>query len=170
MQLKDFLEAANYRITEGSVYGWSCFGIHAYCLDVVREPDEFESAGATVIFDSKTREIFEVTVYDYHRDNFYRWFAPGYHELYRNEAKARSVIENEVFDNKKFCDLEVEEDILEKLTAIMNNEPYDERVLIPLNLDNSTLLRLFKMAHEQDITFNDLVINIVKEQIFELEK
>ena len=51
--------------------------------------------------------------------------------------------------------------MLEKTTAIINNRPYDERIVVPLELPDDVLLVLFKMAHEQDITMNQLVIQIL---------
>ena len=33
MNLKDFMEVIDYKITEGSEYQWSCFGNNAYTLD-----------------------------------------------------------------------------------------------------------------------------------------
>lgn len=165
MKLKNFFEATGYRITEGGEHGWGCYGPNAYYLDSNRDIDTAESAGASIIFDTKTQEVFEVEVYDYERNNYYRWFAPGCAEAHHEEAEARGVKHDEAFEGERFCDLEVEEDILDKIAAIMSGKPYDERVLIPLTVDDDTLLELFKRAHAEDKTFNQYVIDILQEQL-----
>ena len=31
--IKEWMELVDYKITEGSTYGWQCYGPNAYCLD-----------------------------------------------------------------------------------------------------------------------------------------
>ena len=42
---------------------------------------------------------------------------------------------------------------------------YDERIQVPLELSDSLMNKLFRMAHDQDITLNELVENILREEL-----
>ncbi len=57
----------------------------------------------------------------------------------------------------KYIDLDVEEDFMEKAYAICNDQEYDTRVQVPVNFTDEELLRYMTLAHERDITFNQLV-------------
>ena len=59
-------------------------------------------------------------------------------------------------------DLESDDDFIEKARAIRAGEDYDTRVSIPLDLPDDVLFTLMKQAHEQDITFNDHMENILR--------
>ena len=52
----------------------------------------------------------------------------------------------------------------------MNGNEYDTRVMVPVDLDDDTLMKLFTIAHEQDITLNQLVENILTELISSTKK
>ena len=43
----------------------------------------------------------------------------------------------------------------------MNGLPYDERVIISFDLPNNILFELMKQAHEQDITLNEYIEQIL---------
>jgi hypothetical protein len=64
-----------------------------------------------------------------------------------------------------WCDLETPEDWIEKASAIMRNEDFDDRVQIPLTLDKDELYKLMEMAHERDVTLNKMVEIILEEMI-----
>jgi len=51
--------------------------------------------------------------------------------------------------------------MLEKARAIVLGEDYDSRIRIPVDMPDAELFVLMKMAHEQDITFNQLMINVL---------
>lgn len=161
MQLKSWLETTGYRITEGNDYYWDCYE-NCYSISYWDDPSTFST---TVTYNRKTQEIYEIETYDYSKNNFYRWFNESYREAYFKAAEQRNIDPTEAFDDEKFIDLEVEEDILDKTRAIVNGREYDDRVLIPLTLDDDTLLELFKQAHARDITFNQFILNILQEQI-----
>jgi hypothetical protein len=69
------------------------------------------------------------------------------------------------YDDVHFIDLEVENDILEKTRAIVHEEDYDARVKIPVEFSDEELLKYMKMAHELDITFNQLIENALREAV-----
>ena len=61
--------------------------------------------------------------------------------------------------------MEVPEDFLEKARAIFAGEEYDARVQLPLILDREDMFDLMRIAHEQDITLNELVEHILRDAI-----
>lgn len=161
--IKDFMETIDYRITEGSDFLWQCFGPNAYCLDSWNGEQDGHSIGLT--FDTKTQTVYKLEAHDYSKNNSYRWVHPDWREIHENEAKNRGVDHTQAWDYVKYIDLDLPEDILEKAQAIVNGTDYDERVKVPLDLPESLINKLFRIAHEQDITLNELIENIIKEEI-----
>jgi hypothetical protein len=161
--LKEFMEAVNYRITEGSTYGWNCFGPNAYTLDSWNGDQDGHSA--SIVFDTRTQQVYQVTAYDYGQSRAYRLIDPAYAKTYSEEGLYRESNINEAWDNVEYTDLELESDFLEKLTAIVNEEDYDTRVSVPVDFSDEELLKYMKLAHEQDITFNQLIETALREAI-----
>jgi hypothetical protein len=153
--LKEFLEAIDYKITEGSQYLWECYGRHA------RYWDSWEGGAddpnASVIFDTVTHEVYEVTVVDNQNERGYRMINPAYYKKYKKECKRRGVNPNHMWDDLEYIDLEMKEDLLSKLVAIMRHEEYDTRVSIPLDLTEQEILALSLEAHRRNITLNELM-------------
>jgi hypothetical protein len=158
--LKDFMETVGYRITEGSDYCWNCYGSDAYCLDSWNGDQDGHSL--TIIFDTRTQEVYEVQAHDYLNRRAYRYFNPDYKPNHDNEATDRGIDKTEAWDDLKYTDLEVEEDFLEKARAIVGGEDYDTRVKVPLTLDDGELFELMKMAHDRDITLNQMVEQVLQ--------
>jgi hypothetical protein len=160
LSLRDFFELIDYRITEGSDYGWQCYGGHAHAIDCAAD-----NYGLTVIFDRQDQTVYEVTVCDYRNDRAYRMIDPDYAAAHGAEAQERGVDADQAWDEAKYVDLETEEDFVEKARAIIAGEDYDTRISIPIDLPEHELLELFKMAHARDMTFNEFVVEIVTEKI-----
>lgn len=161
----NFMKAVDCRITGGSEYQWQCYGPNARYLDC----DETDFS-VSIIFDTVDQTVYEATVFDYRNERAYRRFNPDFHKQYLTEAKERGITLSFAWDAVKFVDLETDEDWIEKATAIVNNTAYDERVSIPLELPDEELLVLLKMAHERDITFNQLMEDILLKHIEQIDK
>ena len=162
--LKEWMEVVDYRITEGSQYMWKCYGSDAYRLDSWN--GDHDGHSVSIVFDTKTQEFYEVSVYDYKNQRAYRLINPNYKFAHDDEASSRGVDLNQAWDDVNYTDLDIAEDFLEKAEAIVNGQPYDERVMIELDLPENLMLKLYELAHKQDITLNQLVENIIK---FEIE-
>lgn len=169
--LKDFMEAVDYRITEGSAYQWQCFGPDAYCLDSWNGDQEGHTV--SIIFDTRTQEVYQAMAYDYSRDRAYRMTNPDYKSDFDAECKDREIIDQawELDDGTpiNYVDLEVEDDFLEKVHAIVNDEDYDTRVQVPVEFTDDELLVYMKMAHERDMTFNEFVEMALRAAIDEIK-
>jgi glycogen debranching enzyme len=86
-------------------------------------------------------------------------------EKHAREAKERDVNLNEAWEDVDYVDLEVDDDFIQKCLAIRAGEPYDTRVQIEVNFSDDEMARYMKLAHEQDITFNQLVENALQQAI-----
>lgn len=161
--IKDFMETVDYRITEGSDFGWQCFGPNSHCLDCWNGSHEGFSIG--IVFDTKNTTVYKFEAHDYARENSYRWVHPDWKEIYSNEAKNRGVDHSQSWDDVKFIDVDLSEDILEKARLIVMGIDYDERIKVPLDLPDSLLNKLFRLAHEQDVTLNEYIETILKAEI-----
>lgn len=159
--LKAYLEAIDYKINEGSDYGWNCYGPNARYLDSNRNDQYSISA----IFDSVDQTVYSIEAWDYKNNRTYRWVNPDFDKKFRKESKKRGIDPDESFDGQKYIIVEVAEDILEKISAIVAGNDYDTRIQVPLDLDDEMLYNLMTLAHKRDITLNALVEEILLEEI-----
>lgn len=157
------MEVVDYRITEGSEFLWKCFGLNSYSLDCWNGDHNGYNVG--IVFDTENQTVYKFEVHDYAKEKSYRWIHPQWKDAYATEAKNRKIDNDQAWDHVRFIDLDLAEDILEKSSAIVNGETYDERVMIELDLPQDLLLQLYQLAHQQDITVNQLVEKIIRIEI-----
>jgi len=155
--MREFMELVDYKITEGSSYLWNCYGHNAYCLDSWNGVHGKGGYSFSIVFSTKTQKVYEVSVCDYTNDRAYRMINPDYIKKFNKENVIRGLDRNCAWDDIKFIDLETVDDFIQKALAIKAGESYDTRVELPLELDDETSFKLMKMAHERDITFNQMV-------------
>lgn len=165
--LKQWMETVGYRITEGSNYGWSCYGSDSYMLDSWDSDQDGHSF--SIIFDTRTQEVYEVQAHDYSNNRAYRLINPDYVKAHSEEAKSRGSNINEAWDDVDYTDLEVDEDWLGKAKAIFAGEDYDTRVSIPVEFTDEELFVYMKMAHERDITLNQLIEQALRAAVEDFE-
>jgi hypothetical protein len=165
--LKEFMEICNYRITEGSDFQWECYGPNAYTLDSWNGDQDGHSF--SIYFDTKTQEVYEVQIHDYRNQRAYRMINPEFAKKHKKEAKRREVESKEAWDDVNYIDLEVDDDWIQKALAVEAGEVYDTRVSVPLVLDRDQMYDLMTLAHERDMTLNELVEFVVREEIKRIE-
>jgi hypothetical protein len=153
--IKEFMEIVDYRITEGSDYMWQCYGSNAYRLDSWNQSQEGHTI--SIIFDTRTQEVYEVSAYDYRNNRAYRLINPDYKFAHDDEASGRGVDMNQAWDDVNYVDLDVDDDFIQKALAIVAEEDYDTRVSVPVDFTDEELLTYMKMAHDRDMTFNAFV-------------
>lgn len=163
--LKDFLEAVNFKITGGSEYGWDCFGPNARYLDCSDSDSNDGTYSINAVFDSKTQEIYQLEMWDYVNHREYRWIDSFYRPDFEAECGEKGINTNESLDGNKFIDVEVPEDIFEKINSMVLGKEYDTRIKVPVDFSDEDLLKYMKLAHEMDITFNELVERAIKAAI-----
>ena len=155
--LKQWLEIADYKITEGNHYLWDCYGKDAHSLSSWNGIHGKGGYDTDIKFDTKTQTVYEVAVHDFTNERAYRMINPSYADAHAQEAKTRGIDINNAWDGVEYTDLDVEQDFIEKATAIVNGQDYDKRVMMQVNLDLDTELELYRNAHRLDITANDYI-------------
>lgn len=164
--LKDFLEVIDYRITGGYEYQWSCFGPNAHGLESTSmDLDNDGEYSVGVVFDTRNQTVYTIEVHDYARQRSYRLINPEFYEAYKKEALRREGCIDNAYDGVNFTDLEIDDDWLSKARAIIAGQNYDDRVKVPVDLDDDEMFKLMKLAHERDITLNQLVAEILEKTI-----
>lgn len=164
MKLAQINEALNHQITGGSEYGWHCFP-DARFLDY-----ESEYAHVSILYSTTDQTVYQADT-SIKRDMWskdekpYRWTNPLFKDAYLNEAKERNVDPDHAWDDVKWVDLEVDEDFLEKAHAMFNGDEWDDRIQVPIDLDDDLILQLAMEAHKRDITLNKMVEIILLEVI-----
>lgn len=167
--LQDFIEAIQFKITGGSEFTWTCFGPNARYLDSNDDDSSDSTYSVNAIFDSVNQTVYSVEAWDYTNNREYRWLNPDFKSMFDNEASERGIDPAESLDGRRYIDLDVAEDILEKIEAIVAGQEYDTRVKVPVDFSDEELLKYMKLAHERDITFNQLVEEALRHAISEYQ-
>jgi hypothetical protein len=163
--IKEWMELVDYRITEGSNYGWQCYGTDVYQLDSWN--GEQDGYSFSIIFDTDNQTVYEVQAHDYVHNRAYRMINSDFSADMQDEADHRGINKDEAWDDVEYVDLEVDDDFFQKCLAIKEGEDYDTRVSIPVDFSDEELLKYARMAHEQDITLNQFIENALRSAIDE---
>lgn len=163
--LKEYFELIEYKIDDGSDYGWTCYGSNAYTISAWNGIQGAGGFSFNCVFDTKDQTVYEVEVCDYTNKRAYRMVNPDFKSAHDDEAKSRGVYANQAWDNVDYVDLESTDDFIQKALAIQAGEDYEDRVSIPLDLEDDLLFKLMKLAHEHDITLNQMVEQVLQEVI-----
>ena len=163
--MKEWMELVDYKITEGDTYGWSCYGPNSYQLSSWNGVHGTGGYSFNIIFSTKSHKVYEVEVCDYTNNRAYRMINPDYVKKHKKEAKDRGELGNQAWDDVDYTDLEVVDDFIQKCLAIKAGEAYDTRIQVPLDLPDELMFEMMKMAHERDITLNQMVEEILKQVI-----
>lgn len=169
--LKQWMEVVNYRITEGSEWYSQAFGHNAHCLSAWNGVHGTGGWSLNIVFDTETQLVYQVEACDYTNDRAYRMINPLYKEAHDREAKNIEYANaNQAWDDVDYTDLEVDEDWLDKATAIVDGDDYDTRIQVPIDFTDEELLKYMKMAHERDMTFNQFVEEALRHAIEEFNR
>ena len=163
--MKEWMELVDYKITEGDSYGWTCFGPNSYQLSSWNGLHDDGGYSFNIVFSTKSHKVYSVEVCDYTNDRAYRMIHPDYVKKHEKEATGRGVNLNEAWDDVEFIDLEVVDDFIEKALAIKESKDYDTRVSVPVEFTDAEFATYARMAHEQDITLNQLIERALRNAI-----
>jgi len=106
-----------------------------------------------------------VQAHDYVHNRAYRMINEDFQKKAKKEARKRDVNRNMAWDDVDYVDIEVDDDFMQKCLAIRAGEDYDTRVSVPIDFTDQELLTYMKIAHDRDITFNQLVEEALREAI-----
>jgi hypothetical protein len=167
--MKEWMELVDYKITEGSDYGWQCYGPNSYTLDSWNGVHGTGGYSFSIVFSTKSQKVYEVSMCDYTNNRAYRMINPKNVEKYLKEAESKSELANQAWDDVNYIDLDVDDDFIQKALAIRAGEDYDTRVQVEVDFSDEDLLQYMKLAHERDMTFNELVEEALRHAIAEVE-
>jgi hypothetical protein len=128
---------------------------------------EHDGHSFSIIFDTKTQVVYEAQAHDYVHNRAYRMINEDFRKKNKKEARRRDVNRNEAWDDVRYVDLDVDDDFIQKCLAIREGLDYDTRVSVPMDFTDQELLTYMKLAHERDITFNQLVEQALRHAIAE---
>jgi hypothetical protein len=168
--MKEWMELVDYKITEGGDYGWQCYGPNSYTLDSWNGVHGTGGYSFGIVFSTKTQKVYEVSVCDYTNNRAYRMIAEDKQKKHSKEATDRGVNLNQAWDDVNYVDLDVVDDFIQKSLAIRAGEDYDTRVSIPVDFTDEELLKYMKLAHEQDVTFNQLIEEALRTAISDFKE
>ena len=167
--MKEWMELVDYKITEGSSYGWECYGPNAYTLDSWNGVHGKGGYSFSIVFSTKSQKVYEVSMCDYTNNRAYRMINPKNVGKHRKEAEHKSVLANQAWDDVDYVDLEVDDDFFQKALAIKAGEDYSTDISVPLDLPDELLLHAAMEAHKQNITLN-AYINLALAELIEKVK
>ena len=146
--LKEWMELVDYKVTEGSDYFTNIPGLYS----MSSWSGEQDGHSFFIAFDPKDNQrVYVVEACDSANKRAYRLKDPAI------------VLDTEAWDIVDFVDLETDDDFIQKAMAIKAGEDYDTRVSIPVDLPDDVTFTLMKQAHDQDITFNQHMENILRD-------
>ena len=167
--MKEWMELVDYKITEGSSYGWECYGPNAYTLDSWNGVHGKGGYSFSIVFSTKSQKVYEVSMCDYTNNRAYRMINPKNVEKHRKEAESKSQLANQAWDDVEYVDLEVVDDFIQKALAIKAGEDYSTDISVPIDLPDELLLHAAMEAHKQNITLN-AYINLALAELIEKVK
>ena len=170
IDMKEWMELVDYKITEGDNYGWSCFGPYSYQLSSWNGIHGKGGYSFNIVFSTKSHKVYCVEVCDYTNDRAYRMINPKFQEKHEKEAKTRNVNMNEAWDMVEYVDLEVDDDFIQKSLSIKAGEDYSTDISVPIDLPDDLLLEAALNAHRQNITLNEYINTALREMIDEYKR
>lgn len=154
LTLKEWMELVDCRITEGGDYHTNIPEL--YSLTSWNERQDGYSLN--IVFAPRDNQrVYSVEVCDYANDRAYRIYDPEMN------------VDAEAWDDVNFVDLESDDDFIQKAQAIIAGEEYDTRVSVPLDLPKDDMFELMRLAHERDMTLNELVEEALRNFIADYE-
>lgn len=112
--MKDFMEAIDYQITSGGVFGWICYGLDSYILD--HEPS-INSYTVSIVFDTKTKVVYEASLCDYNNDCAYRLMNPDFKDAYLEEEQNEGFEPDQAWDDVKYVNMDNDQEFLDMVKS-----------------------------------------------------
>lgn len=125
MKINDWLDVIDYKVLDGSFFGWKCYGDNAFMLSWQLPFKDYDSVidyYSTVCFDTKTKGVYYVEIYDENSGIYYGWFNKDFVVEYEDECIRRGVSSLPEEYSKVIKTSELE--ILEVLKSIYNNQSF----------------------------------------------
>jgi hypothetical protein len=106
--LKDYLVSVNYSITDGAEFLWDCYGENALIISNDKKRGNNFICSTGVVFDADKQTVYEMTVWDYEKNEQYRWISPRYSKKHREEEIKRGFVAGHSIDKLSFIEVTIE--------------------------------------------------------------
>jgi hypothetical protein len=126
MKLIDVITAAEGRVSGGDKFQWKCWGDNARFMEFA---DINGSEFCSVVFDTKTYDVYDIEIFIPDTDICFRWFNPAFIDSYINEAKVRNIDYMLAWDSIKFIPVNDAQVIIEYIKDVMSS--FYEDLAIP---------------------------------------
>ena len=160
--MKQWMDLVQHRVTEGSAYTIECYGPNAHVLDAW-DGDQ-EGVSSSIVFDTVTQVVYEVSICEFKHDIAYRLVNPTYADALKALAGVKGGAWSAAYDGVEFTDFSTVDAFIEAASVLLQHK-VATMSSIELNLEDDLVYSLMKMAHERDITFNQLITEILLEYV-----
>lgn len=185
--MKELKNIKHINIISAGPYGWNCYGKNQTLYDIVvsskyiNDDYPFEDLNIGSFVMNNKGEVAEITFFKANKQNelkAWRWMDSKFLDAYVKEANQRGINPKSFMDDVEYKDISKEKILymIERLsnkvhTELKNNKRKAEENHedVEILLDESDFSFLAKKAHEQNITFNELVNNILREELKKVE-
>ena len=159
MNIVQLMETFDFKVTNGSEYLWNCYP-NARIVDF--ESEFAYASGVYSIIDQTVYEV-ETDSKDGDHESPFRWINPKFKDAYVKEAESRNINPKIAWDNVEYVDVDDAAEFLSAGRQVFNGaKPETE---IEFDLDHDVLLHHLLAAHEQNITFNTHISNVLRRYI-----
>ena len=125
MTLMEIIRQCGARIRDSNEYLWQCFGHDARVLDFA---DTDGTVYCSVVFDTVTYNVYEVSMNVPGYDQAFRWLDPAFRSHYIAECVKRHIDPDQAWDQVKYIDID-EQTALEYAKDI--GETYYDNLPVP---------------------------------------
>lgn len=160
LTLKEWIELVDYKITEGSDYYLSGF-TDLYSLSSWNHDPKGHSF--SIVFSPvDNQRVYIVEACDYRNNLAYRLVSPELHNSLDAQENWKQA-----WDDIEWIDLECDDDFIQKVLGIKSGEDYDTRIKVAVDIPNDELFKYMLLAHERDITLNQLIEQAINHELVE---
>jgi hypothetical protein len=180
MKYKDIIKATSYQINSSDIFLWQCFGNNCRIYDLILSTnnenlilDEYSEPNYIGSFVADNNgKIYASYFYDEKNNIASRWVDPEYLVQYKKEYSLKNLNFSYFLETVLFTDIFNEKDYLTILSTYYQNNKLDIHLSknenISVNLDDNTFLFIAKLAHEKNITFNEMSNELLSSQLLKL--
>jgi hypothetical protein len=92
-----------WRVYDGSQFSWHCYGENCRYIDFKCRDDDCHTWGVSVIFDTATLHIREITghgsIWSLTENDPWKWHDPQFREAYLEECESRKIMPDVAYDH-----------------------------------------------------------------------
>ena len=157
-KFQEIISAAQFKISGGSEYLWSCYGPHARYLDFTSDEFDFDMS---LVFDSVNQEVYESSLYI--NGSAFRWQNPEFITQYKQECFARDIDPRVAYEGTFYSNCEVFEDYIQKVTDSFTSGDCDHDIVMRFDFTPEQM-EIFEQLPE-NTNMEEFLIQVIAEQV-----